>query len=236
METIIFIVLIALFLMAFVLFYNSYNQYKKSPSKRDLTGFDAAQAVTRDYNLDNYIIEQRGSYTDNYNYNKKVIKLSSLVFHDNNSYSAAMGYFIAMQAVLDKENNKMFKIRKLFEPLFYALMSLSYLGIVLLAFANLDLMFLITILGLCLIYELVFVKQNLDIINRIKSRYAKNDSDLVGALSTFYIIDMAFGVLYIRVLIDKLIDLIKHRWEENLYVTQRFISNHQRAQSRNKGC
>ena len=211
METIIFIVLIALFLMAFVLFYNSYNQYKKSPSKRDLTGFDAAQAVTRDYNLDNYIIEQRGSYTDNYNYNKKVIKLSSLVFHDNNSYSAAMGYFIAMQAVLDKENNKMFKIRKLFEPLFYALMSLSYLGIVLLAFANLDLMFLITILGLCLIYELVFVKQNLDIINRIKSRYAKNDSDLVGALSTFYIIDMAFGVLYIRVLIDKLIDLIKHR-------------------------
>ena len=38
--------------MAFVLFYSSYNQYKKSPSKRDLTGFDAAQAVTRDYNLD----------------------------------------------------------------------------------------------------------------------------------------------------------------------------------------
>jgi Zn-dependent membrane protease YugP len=153
METIIFIVLIALFIMAFVLFYSSYNQYKKSPSKGDLTGFDAAQAVTRDYNLDNYIIEQRGSYTDNYNYNKKVIKLSSIVFHDNNNYSVAMGYFIAMQAVLDKENNKMFKIRKLFEPLFYALMAISYLGIVLLAFANLDVMFLITILGLCLIYE-----------------------------------------------------------------------------------
>ena len=211
MDTILLIILITLFLIAFVIFYGGYNQYKKIPSKRDLTGFDAAQAVTRDYKLDNYIIEKRGSYTDNYNYNKKVIKLSSLVFHDNNCYSVAMGYFMAMQAVLDKENNKILKIRKLFEPLFYILMAISYLGIILLAFANLNVMFLITTLGLCLVYELVFLKQNLDIINRIRNRYAKNDSDLSSALETFYIIDMAFGVLYIRVLIDKVIDLIKNR-------------------------
>ena len=209
MGNILFIILVGLFLIAFVIFYSSYNQFKKSPSKRDLTGFDAAQAVTRDYNLDNYIIEKKGSFTDNYS--KKVIKLSSLVFHDNNNYSVAMGYYIAMQAVLEKENNSLFKIRKLFEPLYYILITISYLGIILLAFANLDVMFLVTTLGLCLVYELVFLKQNIDIINRIKNRYAKNDSDLSNALDSLYLIDISFGILYIRVLIDKLIDLIKSR-------------------------
>ena len=142
MGTIIFIIIIAIFLIAFILFYGNYNQYKKITSKNDTTGYDSALEVTRKYNIDSYIIEKKGCFTDNYNYNKKVIKLSSIVFHDNNSYSVAMGYFIAFQAVLDKEKNSLFKLKKLFEPLYYFLIAASYICLILLAFANLNSLYL----------------------------------------------------------------------------------------------
>ena len=209
MDTIIFILLITLFLISFVIFYNSYNEYKKTLSRGNKTGYDASLEVTKKYELDCYIIEKKGEFTDNYNYNKKVIKLSSIVFHDNNNYSVAMGYFIAMQAILDKENNILFKMKKLFEPLYYFLITVSYICIFLLAFTNFNILYLIVMLVLCFTYQLVFLRTNLDIIRRIKNNFVTNDIDLVHALDSLCFIDIAFGVLYIRVLIDKMVDFIK---------------------------
>ena len=209
MINILFISIIAIFLVTFVIYQANYQKYRNIETK-DKTGYDTSLDVTRKYNIDSYIIEKRGNYTDNYNYNKKVIKLSSLVFHDNNAYSAAMGYFIAYQSVLDKENNSLFKIKKLFEPLYYFLIAASYIGIILLALAKLDTKYLIITLGLCLIYQLVFLKTNLDIIKRVKEEF-EIDEDISNALDSLYLIDISFGVLYIRVLIDNVIELIKNR-------------------------
>ncbi len=206
MNDILLIILIALFLISFVYYYNNYNSFKKQSTK-EKTGYDSALEVTRKYNIDSYIIEKRGSFTDSYNYNKKVIKLSSIVFHDNNQYSVAMGYFIAMQGVLDKENNTLFRIKKLLEPAYYFIITLSYLMIFLLAFSNLNILYPVTLLGISLIYQLVFLKTNIDLINRIKKEF-KYKEDII---DSFMILDMAFGVLYIKVLIDKLIDLIRNR-------------------------
>ena len=206
MASIIFIILVALFLINFIIFYNGYQKYKGVPTD-DKTGYDAALETLRKYKLDNYIIEQRGSFTDNYHYNKKVIKLSSLVFHDNNSYSVVMGYFMAMQAVLDKEKNSLFKFKKLLEPAYYFCITLSYFAIIMLAFSNLNIMYPVTLLGFSLIYQLVFLKNNIDIINRIKKDFKVDDE----SIKYLYFLDIAFGVIYIKVLIDKLIELIRNR-------------------------
>ena len=206
MANIVFIILVALFLITFVIFNSNYQKYKGIKTQ-DKTGYDSALEILRKYDLDNYIIEQKGSFTDNYNFNKKVIKLSSLVFHDNNAYSVAMGYFTAMQAVLHKENNSLYKIKKLLEPAYYFCITLSYLAIIMLAFSNLNIMYPVTLLGLSLIYQLAFLKINIDIISRIKKECRVN----VGAIESLYLLDMAFGVIYIRVLIDKVVEFIKNR-------------------------
>ena len=207
----ILLILILLFLITFIVFYNNYLKNIKKKSHKGETGYDSASKVVKKYDIDSYIIEQRGSFNDNYNYNKKVIKLSSLVYHDDNIYSVAMGYFISMQAVLDKENNSLYKIKKFFEPLYYILITLSYIGIILLAFSNLDVIYPIVFLSICLAYQIIFLKSNLDIINRIKKDFIKSNTNLTEAVESLYLLDMVFGVLYIKVLIDKLIELIKNR-------------------------
>ena len=206
MSDIFLIILIALYFINFIMYYDSFKKYKKVSTKGK-TGYDAASEVLKKYDSDNYIIEQRGNFTDNYNYNKKVIKLSSLVFHDDNQYSVAMGYFIAMQGVFDKEKNVLFKLKKTLEPIYYFLITLCYIFILLLAFSSINSTYFLTLLGLCFVYQLVFLKTNIDIINRVKKEFRVD----VSSIENLYLIDMAFGVLYIRVLIDKLLDLIKNR-------------------------
>ena len=205
MAGVLFIIFVALYIIVSFLYYTNYQKYRGVPTT-DKTGYDAALEVLRTHNLDNYIIEQKGSFTDNYNCNKRVIKLSSLVFHDNNAYSVIMGYFIAYQAILDKENGPAFKIKKLLEPFYYVLITISYLVIIMLAFSDLDVLYPALLLGTCLLYQLVFIKPNIDIINAVKKEYKVDNS-----INMFYFIDMFLGVIYIKVLVDKLVELIKNR-------------------------
>ena len=206
----ILIILVLFFLITFIVFYNNYLKFKKIKSKKEETGYDAASKVLKKHNIDSYIIEQKGSFNDNYNYNKKVVKLSSFVYHDDNLFSVAMGYFISYQAVLDQESNVLYRIKKFFEPLYYILISLSYIAIILLAFSNLNIIYPIVFLAICLAYQVIFLKTNLNIIGNIKKEFTKSNSNLTEAVESLYLLDMVFGVLYIKVLIDKVIDIIKN--------------------------
>ena len=209
MAVVFLVVLIVIFIGAFAFFFNNYNKFKRVPSRGNMTGYDAANLVNTKYNLENSIIEKKGSFTDTFDYKKKVIKLSSLVFHQATVYSQAMGYYIAMQVVMDQDRECLIKYKKQVEPYYYILIAASYFGIVLLAFSTINYGYLIGTLTMCVMYQLTFFRTDLDVIERVKREFVGEDTNLSKALDNLALLNLAFGVLYIRVLVDKLVELVK---------------------------
>ena len=209
MVDVLLIIFIAVYLIALFMFLNNYNKYKRIPSRNNTIGYDSALKVKEKYNLDNYIIEKKGSFTDNYN--KKVIKLSSIVFHESSLYSEAIGYYIAMQAVLDKENNALFRVQKMLEPFYYFMMSIAYFELLLLAFTSFNILYLVVTLGLCILYGFLCLNNSLVIIDRLKKEFIGDNNELKKAIEWLYLFDITLGLLYLRVLIDNLVDMIKKR-------------------------
>ena len=60
----------------------NYNKYKQIANKQELTGYDVARSILDKHDLkDMYIVETKGNLTDHYDPNKKVVRLSSDIYH-----------------------------------------------------------------------------------------------------------------------------------------------------------
>ena len=94
-----------------------------------LSGFETARKIldTHDMN-DVYITAVSGKYSDHYNSSRKVIKLSKDVFNDSSITYISIAAFETAKAILDKENDPLFKFKESFTTIFKYL---SYLGYIL---------------------------------------------------------------------------------------------------------
>ena len=94
-----------------------YNKYKEIEIKKNLSGFEVARAILDEHKLDNvYIVEVKGNLNDHYDYNHKVLRLSSDVFHGETLTAAVVAARIASYAIQDKENNSYMKFRSTINP------------------------------------------------------------------------------------------------------------------------
>ena len=90
---------------------------KTIDNKKELSGFGITRNVLDDNKLDKtYIIEKKGKLVDYYDYNNKVVKLSSLVFHENSLYALAVGAYVGMHGAYDIKNNSLYKFISTFKP------------------------------------------------------------------------------------------------------------------------
>lgn len=95
--------------------------------KSKLSGFEVARKILDDNGLDNmYIVEVKGNYNDHYDYNQKVIRLSTDIFHEENVVSAIIAARECAHAIQDKNNYTFFKIKSILMPLFNFSIYLSY--------------------------------------------------------------------------------------------------------------
>ena len=117
MELILILITSGISLIAQLYMINIYNKYKDIDITKDNTGFDVSRKILDKYELNNvYITEVRGTLNDHYYYPRKVVRLSKKVFHGNSILSTAIAAFISAHALIDKENNKKYKLRMTFEP------------------------------------------------------------------------------------------------------------------------
>ena len=69
----------------------AYSKYKKILNNKDLSGYDVARKILDSNNLDNImILETRGNLTDHYDPQRKVIKLSTDIYHGSSIAGAAV--------------------------------------------------------------------------------------------------------------------------------------------------
>ncbi|MEG0026131.1 MAG: zinc metallopeptidase [Bacilli bacterium] len=105
----------------------TYKNLKKITLKKELTGFEVARKILDNNGLQSiYIVETRGQLTDHYNPQRKVIKLSSEVFHGTTIASAAIAAHEVGHAIQDKENYIFMKIRSFLAPIVNIVTYLGY--------------------------------------------------------------------------------------------------------------
>ena len=114
----IYVILLVVVLLLIVKVDISVKKSRTIDNKKELSGFEIARNVLDDNKLDKtYIIEKKGKIVDYYDYNNKVVKLSSLVFHENSLYALAVGCYVGMHGSYDIKNNSLYKFFSTFKPL-----------------------------------------------------------------------------------------------------------------------
>lgn len=97
---------------------NSYNKYKNTKCNSDLSGQEVARIILDNNNLSNiHVVEVKGNLTDHYDPSRKVIRLSSEVFHGTSIASVSIAAHEVGHAIQDKENYFLFNLRSMIVPI-----------------------------------------------------------------------------------------------------------------------
>lgn len=147
----------------------NYNNYKKQANEKKISGQEVARKILDENGLSNiYVVEVRGNLTDHYDSSRKVVRLSSEVFHGETVAAAAIAAHECGHAIQDKENYFMLRLRSLIYPVVNLGTSLSYIIILLgIIFQALDLVYVgIALTGLGLIFQLVTLPVEFDASKR----------------------------------------------------------------------
>ena len=109
----------------------AYNNYSQIKNKKNLTGFDVARQILDKNDLkDILILETEGTLTDHYDPTKKVIKLSSNIYHGNTISSTSVAAHECGHAIQDKESYKPMRIRSKIVPTVNLTTKIGYIVIV----------------------------------------------------------------------------------------------------------
>lgn len=169
---------------------SSYNKYKRIKNERQISGFEVAREILDKNGLEDiYVVETKGNLTDHYDPTKKVVRLSSEVFHGKTVASAAIAAHECGHAIQDKENYAFLRIRSAIFPIVNIATRISYyiifIGFLLQA---LDLVYFgIALTALGLVFELVTLPVEFDASSRalkkIEEYQIVNSSEHAGAKS-----------------------------------------------------
>lgn len=106
----------------------AYSKYKKILNNKDLSGYDVARKILDSNNLDNImILETRGNLTDHYDPQRKVIKLSTDIYHGSSIAGAAVAAHECGHAIQDKEGYLFLRIRSFIYPIFNLGTKIAYI-------------------------------------------------------------------------------------------------------------
>ena len=167
---------IAISLCAQIYVSSSYKKYKKISSKKGLSGFEVAQKILENNGLDNiYVTEVRGTLSDHYDPNRKVIRLSTEVFHGDSIASASVAAHEVGHAIQDKEGYSFMRFRALMFPLVRISSYGGYIAILIgFIFGLLDLIWLgIAMEIIILLFQLITLPVEFDASNRAKKELKK---------------------------------------------------------------
>lgn len=189
---------------------SSYNKYKNVKTKKELSGFEVASKILKENGLDNvYVTEVRGVLSDHYDSGRKVVRLSSDVFHGTSISSVSVAAHEVGHAIQDKENYSFMRFRHSLFPLVnfssYAGYIAIFAGII---FGLVDLIWLgIAFELMILLFQLVTLPVEFNASDRAKKELLKYnilDSDeielsnkVLGAAAFTYVASVLTTLLQI---------------------------------------
>lgn len=176
MDTILILLIILIPLIAQVKISSSYNRYKKENNTCKLTGQEVARRILDENDLqDIHIVEIKGELTDHYDPTRKVVRLSTDIFHGDTVAAAAVAAHECGHAIQDKENYTFLRIRSAIYPVVNVATSVSYYIILIgFLFQALKLVYLGIGLTCCgLLFQLVTLPVEFDASKRALNKLEK---------------------------------------------------------------
>lgn len=110
---------------------SSYSKYKKVETKSRLDGFEVARRILDSNGLNNVdIVEVQGELSDHYDPKRKVVRLSSDIFHGSTVAAASVAAHECGHAVQDKENYFFLRFRSALVPFANISSHIGYIAVV----------------------------------------------------------------------------------------------------------
>lgn len=169
MDLILVILIILIPLIAQIGVSGNYRKYKKVKNTKELTGYDVARKILDENGLgDIYIVETTGELTDHYDPTKRVVRLSSNIYHGQTVAAMSVAAHECGHAVQDKEGYTFMRIRSAIFPMVNVATSVSYWIILLgFLFELLDLVYIgIALTCLGLLFQIVTLPVEFDASKR----------------------------------------------------------------------
>ncbi len=200
-------------LIADLLVKSSYNKYKKVLNNKDLTGYETARKILDKNGLDNImILETKGNLSDHYDPNRKVIKLSTDIYHGSSIASLAVAAHECGHAIQDKDNYKPMRIRSKIVPTVNICTKLGYIAIVIGCIFSYKLIEIgILLLATILIFQLVTLPvefnaskralKELESLTLIEKEEKKKARNMLSAAAFTYVASLLTSLLEILRLI-----------------------------------
>lgn len=96
---------------------SNYRRYKKMKTDQGLTGCEVARKILDANGLEKvYVVETKGFLSDHYDPSRKVVRLSSEVFHGSSVATTAIAAHEVGHAIQDRDNYKFIRIRGILVP------------------------------------------------------------------------------------------------------------------------
>lgn len=148
---------------------STYKKYKRKNTSRGLSGQEVARQILDANGLsDIYVVEVKGELSDHYDPSRKVVRLSSEIFHGSTIAANSVAAHECGHAIQDKQGYVFMKIRSFLVPVVNLVSYLGYFGIIVSAFAGITgyLKLSIMVLLATLLFQLVTLPVEFDASKR----------------------------------------------------------------------
>ena len=196
-------------LIAQIVVSSSYSKYKKVLNSKDLTGYEIARKILDKNGLNGLmILETKGNLSDHYDPSRKVIKLSTDIYHGSSIASAAVAAHECGHAIQDKDNYKPMRIRSKIVPTVNICTKLGYIAIVIGSIFSYQLIELgILLLATILVFQLITLPvefnasnraiKNLETLSLIESNEKTKAKKMLSAAAFTYVAALLTSLLEI---------------------------------------
>ena len=187
-----------------------YRRYRTKDTKKGLSGQEVARMILDKHGLSHiYVTEVKGTLTDHYDPNRKVVRLSSEVFHGTSVASCSVAAHEVGHAIQDKEGYFFIRLRGAIFTLVSFASKFGYLAILIgFLFNFMDLAWGgVGLLLIILFFQLITLPVELDASKRalvelqkleiLEEKELSNGKDMLQAAAMTYVASLATTLLEI---------------------------------------
>lgn len=157
----------------------TYKKYKTIGNSKKLSGQEVARKILDRHGLSNiYVVETQGELTDHYDPKRKVIRLSSDIYHSESIAAISVAAHECGHAIQDKENYAPMRIRAFLVPIVNLVSYLGYFSLIITIFTGIMGYFKlgIIILAATILFQLVTLPVEFDASKRAIKELEKTNS------------------------------------------------------------
>ena len=212
MDLLLYLLVLIIPLIAQINVSSTFAKYKQVANSKGMCGQEVARAILDANGLNNvHVVEVRGTLSDHYDSNQKVVRLSTDVFHGETIGALAVAAHECGHAIQDKENYAMLRIRAFLVPVVNLITYSAYIMFFVSLFLQMMDFILVAVAAvfMSLIFQLVTLPVEFDASKRAMKQLNKlslvNKKEFDGAEATL----KAAAWTYVAAVLSSMLNLLR---------------------------